>query len=365
MKSIFKLFRFVAYLPILIIKGITRLFQPNSRSKLFISEFFLIVLSICLAYILWLITMYSSLTTRSLSIPIIIRNIPKEATYLIESPASHHLNIEVTCPKNLTNAFNSSNFFFDLDFANQDPDLKRLEFSQEQSITLSMIKPMNLPSLVTLTDVYPKTIRFQVRYYHKKVPIKINIKGKPARYHHVIENSYQIEPKEIEIIGPKIALDNIEFITTEVIPIKGKKESFETDTALNFPASIRSFKLVKKAKFSVKIEENIIEKTVRNIEIRKELLYPNIETKYTPMSADIVLKGPISLVEKVKKSDIHLPLLIPREEGTIEKELQASLSEELDSNVLQEVSIEKIIPPVVSIVNQIIEEESKEEQPVQ
>ncbi len=333
-------------------KLLSKPFQFHEKRNYF-SEIFLILLSVFLAYILWLITMFSSMTTKSISIRILVTNAPKCASYTIISPASQYLNIDVTCPHNLVNSFNSSNFLFNIDLSSIKKEISSFEINKEFPVTPSMIKKVNIPSLVTITDVYPKSVKIKVKFFNKKVPIKLNLQGTPAPYYHIQLDECSTKPAEVTIISSTDILEKTLFIRTFPINVKGRKKSFVQNVALDIPQNIYLFDKIDSVEAFICIKENIIEKTIKNVPIKVEMFYPNIKTTVVPDKVDIVIKGPKSLVEKVSAEDINIPIIVPNEEGTIEKEINATLSEKLLPEILTKVKIEKIIPSTVSLINVI------------
>ncbi len=134
----------------------------------------------------------------------------------------------------------------------------------------------------------------------KEVPVSARIKGNPRA-------GFTVKSKKTEtvvkLIGPKTILKNIDSIRTEFVSVEKREKSFEAKAELLKPSEVVK---ISPETASVYIEiEKISEKEFTNVPYI--ILKPkNYKVEAEPEKLYVRIKGPESILEKIKKEDIDV-----------------------------------------------------------
>ncbi len=343
------------------VKYASTLFYQRPGQRKIINNLALVVLSLVMAYFLWLIAMFTVMTMQAINIPILITNAPPNASVRIESPASQNINVMVNIPKNLVQTVNPSNFIFQLDLGNISSQITSLETVQEFPISPLDVKIINLPGLITISEVTPRSIRLRISYHNKQVPIQVNVEGEPLEGFYLDEEEVSTIPKEVTVVAPQRILQDMEYIQTFPINITGRSSSFTQNVALNIPANTEIFDHARQVEAFIPIQEEILEEQISAVPVRLERLNEDFITTVEPSEVTVTVRGPQSLVPQLTREDLSIVLVVPDEEGTFGKEVRPFLSEDLPERMLEQVTIVSSEPGSVVIENVLPEEEEAEE----
>ncbi len=341
---------------------LSSLFFPRTGKRTMVNHLSLIALSLVLAYFIWLIAMFTVMTIQAINIPILITNSPPNASVRIESPASQNINVMVNIPKNLVPTVSPSNFIFQLDLADVSSQITSLETVQEYPISPLDVKVINLPGLISVTEVTPRTVRIRINYHHKEVPVKINVDGEPLPGFYLDEEELSSIPSELTVVAPQRVLQELEYIETYPVNIAGRSSSFTQNVALNVPSNVEIYDRSPQVEVFLPVEEEIEEIEITDVPVRLERITDEFVTTVEPSEVTVTLEGPQSLVPQISAGDISLMVLVPAEEGTFGKELQPVLRETLPSRLRDEISIVDTDPRSVVVRNEPEEEEEIEEE---
>ena len=144
--------------------------------------------------------------------------------------------------------------------------------------------------------VKPEYIKIRVENKDLKyIPVEASIVGEPEHGYEV--TSVQIEPGQLEVIGPESILENTKKIYTEKIDVSGlaKKEVFEVDykplNKLLLVTDNRPFEV------TVTIEPSIMLKTIENVSVSVISLRDNLYLKDDVLPVTVILEGTVPVLE--------------------------------------------------------------------
>lgn len=338
------------------------LFFPVSKEKRFVNHLSLIVLSLIMAYCIWLIAMFTVMTMQAINIPILITNAPPNAAVRIESPASQNINVMVNIPKNLVPTVNPSNFIFELDLSDISSQITSLETVHEYPISPLDVKIINLPGLISISEVMPRSIRLRINYHHKKVPLRINVEGNPLPGFYYEEEEVSAIPSELTVVASQRILRDLEHIETYPINIAGRSSSFTQNVALNIPSNVEIFDHPRQVEAFIPIQEEVIEEKISFVKVLLEKVTDEFEATVEPDEVTVIVKGPQSLVPQLSARDIKIELVVPAQEGTIQKDIRLEFSEDVSEVLRENITLVGSEPDNVTIENIPIEEEIEDEE---
>ena len=168
------------------------------------------VLSVGLAFLLWIAVAREPELATSISVPVLFKNIPDDLDIASDVPERVHLEIRGPAPRLTPESLAQTAAVL---------DLKDLQ-AGEQTFTLNDSSIRQLPMGVSFYRAVPSQIalRFE-RLYSKDVPIEPRYaKAAPQGYSVV---GYRFDPPKVRIRGPEQRLQTIDHVTTDPIDLSG------------------------------------------------------------------------------------------------------------------------------------------------
>ncbi len=157
---------------------------------------------------------------------------------------------------------------------------------------LSSLSPLEI-------SVQPQRIQVEieeeiVRY----VPISATISGQPAYGYE--SGAVSLEPTSVKLQGPKSAVEGIQEIQTEEIPLDGATEKISMEVGFLNPSSLITISTEQKVTVSVAITPTEASKTIRGIEISYDNIDPNLEISHDRYLVDITVEGKQLELDRMK-----------------------------------------------------------------
>lgn len=180
--------------------------------RLITENFWLKVISLVIAVLLWLITVGGQDSTTAVSIPIQLRNIPQDLELSSEIPDSAY--VEVRGPSRRMSSQELNNAIVVIDLAKVDRAGER---------TFSILGGnVNLPSGVEFIRAVPSQLRlkFEPRLT-REVPVVPRFAIVPANYQ--IANQ-TVSPNTVKIVGPESRVTAINRVQTDPIELPADDE---------------------------------------------------------------------------------------------------------------------------------------------
>jgi YbbR domain-containing protein len=166
-----------------------------------------------------------------------------------------------------------------------------------------MLEPsiVHPPPGMRVLSVHPSSIEFILdRLVERRLNIRADLTGKTALGFSV--GTVRFIPEKVRIQGPTSRMSNVEFISTQSISIHNLSSDFSTDIDLRpLPPPLRL--LEKRVTVYVDIIEELIERTFQNIPVMLEGAPP--QSRFSPSTIDISLKGPRRLIDRIQKTDLE------------------------------------------------------------
>jgi hypothetical protein len=162
------------------------------------------------------------------------------------------------------------------------------------------ITPQNvnveLPSGVKIDEIQPDKIAIKLEdVIERDVPVSPEIEG-PVTDGFEVYNSV-VTPSKVRVRGPKSFIKSLNFVSTEKIPLKDKKNNF---TAQQIPVIITSPKITLVNTAAVNVTFQIGERRI------ERLFVVPYETENRRGKASVLLLGPRSILENLMPDDIRI-----------------------------------------------------------
>lgn len=160
-----------------------------------------------------------------------------------------------------------------------------------------------LSSTLQIMEITPDKVLINIEKLQTKrveiVPL-ISLSFKPG---YGLVSNLILDPDSVDISGPKSIIDNINFINTKDEYLT-KLDSYQT---INLELIHPNFTIISAKKCSVSFEvQKIVDKTFENLTVETINMPSGYEVLLSPNKVNIILRGGINLLSKMKKEDIKV-----------------------------------------------------------
>jgi hypothetical protein len=346
----------------------------------FTSEIILILTSFLISTAVWLVAKQHDLEKKIVTAEVVARDIPPNLEIKFSPKV---INISVQYPRTYAHLIQPDAFSIELkgiteNFANA------LDFKSTMiQINVQNIVINNLPETVRAISVSKKFVSLKARLYTRKSGIGVVMKGKPAKGFRLIEDMIKTEPKTVLLTGPPEAFsiiadssDNSITLDSEELDIEGKNENFFQEMSVPLPEDIKfisgdslHFDLHDKLKVKVHvaIEEMEQEKIITNVPIVIKTFSKQLKPEYSPRSANVTVKAPISILKELNRESF---IFIPRQpleetEGySADIAIDIKFSDKVSPSIKDETSILSYTPSVINIKIAAVKNIEKKEESI-
>src|SRR5581483_4810244 len=191
--------------------------------------------------------------------------------------------------------------------------------------------------------VDPSTVKVHIpieqRVGYKDTAVKATIHGNPASGYWVSDIS--VDPATVTLVGAPEALNQVGgFVETEVVDVTGAQENITRRVHLTLPNGV-SVLNANDVMLRVSIEPVLSGLTVRRpVTISASC---NLTTKVSPDNVEVILSGPLPILQTLKPDDVRIVVDVPRcAEGSEQSQLRAE-------NVPSKITVESIVPATAEV----------------
>jgi len=161
-----------------------------------------------LATLLWLAVGSDFFVERSVRVPLVFRNVPPTFEIAPGAPDSVEVHLRGRSSK-LTGE--QGEVLMSIDLADAQPGSRVYHLRTDQ---------VTSPFGVEVTQVFPASVMLVLEETGRRtVPVRATIEGEPAEGYVVKE--VQVEPREVEVVGPLRVLASLEEAMTETVMVAG------------------------------------------------------------------------------------------------------------------------------------------------
>lgn len=312
--------------------------------SLLFSNFYLKILSVIIAILLWFFVIGESKNEIGLDAPLEFKGIPHDVTIVNNIPTAIHVRLKGS--STLLRPLTEKNPLFNIDLSN---------VKMGKNVILLEKKDLkNIPLGVEVIDISPVAITVILdTIIERRLPVVVKTTGTPPRGYQLSET--KIEPESVLARGPKGYLQEIDTIFTNPINLSTIKGNATREAALSFDPKRLKFIDPLTVKVFISISEKRAQRSIKGIRINfinKPLTIERIS--YNNYFVDLLVNSPQNmLVDEIRHDTrvvVDLAVL-----DTVPSENTATLPIEI--NLPDGVRLIWADPPQVEVVfNRIIKE---------
>jgi YbbR domain-containing protein len=196
---------------------------------------------------------------------------------------------------------------------------------------------IRLPIGVKVVAISPPTVIVRLEpIKHRDLPIKVEIRGKPAEGYRIIKT--EISPDFAKLKGPESKIENISEVKTIPIDITEMKETLQKEA----PLDITRYGLILDGPspvLTVQIEPSIANFRLKNVDIR---VTATMNYKVEPKTVTVLVNTSQADIKKLNRSKIYATIdLRGKAKGTYKETVKVILP--------KNVSMVKVIPEQVDV----------------
>ncbi|HTY08315.1 MAG TPA: CdaR family protein [Candidatus Edwardsbacteria bacterium] len=255
------------------------------------------IAALAMAVLLW----FHAVTEREfravLRCPVTVRNIP-EGWVLLNGPVVASCNVTATGKQLI--ALRLMPPRITIDAANR--QVKRLSVDLEPS---QLKYPFGVtPAQVEFTT-NPLSVAFD-RLQEKQVRVVADIRGEPAEGY-LVGDSVSLTPPLVTVRGPQKALDQLDSLFTQPLPIDGSSRRWQAFSRLALPDN-QGFAASPESVLVAVPLDKAGQRLFRNVPIKLVNRGSGYLVSFSPGTVDVVLAGPQPVLERTDASQISIML---------------------------------------------------------
>ncbi|MGI8670070.1 MAG: CdaR family protein [Aridibacter sp.] len=265
-----------------------KIFVSHWLRRIFLDDWVMKLVAVIITVALWLgVTgLQAPTTTRLRNVtlnPLIANDLE-----ITNSPVEE-IDLVVTGDKRKVDQLNPRDLVVSLDLTDIQAGDRTIQITP-QNITVE------LPSGVKIDDIQPDKIAIKLEnVIQRRVPVSPETEGSVAKGFEIYNTT--VMPAEIVVRGPKSSVEALNFVSTEKIPLKDRKNNF---TEQQIPINISNPKITVVNMAAVSVNFKIGERRI------ERLFVIPYETKSRRGNASVLLFGPRSVLENLMADDLHI-----------------------------------------------------------
>lgn len=206
-------------------------------------NWFLKLLSLIFALILWFFVMGEQKQEVPYAVPLVLKNVPPGMMVASEVPG--RVDVRISGPRTLMMNLRPADMSIAVDLKDLQPGLtsfKRLE------------EGFNLPSALKVTRVSPSYVDVKLeRIREKVVPVQVMLSGAPANGA-VVEAVVAVPPR-VTVEGAESEIQNVAEVVTEPVDLTGIRESFRMMVPIDYRGRYTSLKEIQSTEVRVTLAQ--------------------------------------------------------------------------------------------------------------
>lgn len=252
-----------------------------------------------IAVVVWLFAKGEQSADRSFSIPLVLRNVPKDVTTVERLPDA----VEVVLSgdnKNLVRLGMWGEPYAFLDMTDARPD-RTLRVSLSPA---NVVLPYE-SGLQVLEIRDPKTLDLEIdRLEEKRVRVEPALSGALGEGYYFLGSPTTV-PDSVTVYGPARIVADLESATTEELDVSGRRASVQATRAIDLGERWNLHGVPKDVRIVVEVEGTRVQ-NITDVPVRFDREPGFASTTIEPLGAQIQISGPEHLVEDVTAEDLSI-----------------------------------------------------------
>ncbi len=322
------------------------------------SEFVLIGMALFIAFVIWLIAKQGELEIDRLEIPVQLEN---EGQIMNVRISPQFVRIAVQYPVDLRNSIVPSNFSLRINVREvfrEDPATWKTpeQLDVEYSLSEDMVRRPSLSQRVQVIDIEPDRVTLDAELVTRRVRVVPHTVGElPPTLRLVGE--IRATPPELLVTGTTDGFNALALqqnqILTEPIDLRKITQSNQIFANLVIPEGVKILQREEeRVAIDIAVEEVSEQRTLNDVAINVPIAAENIAARVRPPTANVVVEGPPSALNRLTQEDILLSPQRGLEErvGNVQKVgLEARFRQSVPPDVIQRVKIIETRPTSIEV----------------
>ncbi len=249
------------------------------------------VLALMATLVIWVVVVSRSERQMNFDIPVKI-TASDDKVLINKVPEKININVKGNSFDFVAMKENNSEIYFDI--------------SQKKiGVNNVYLKPemFDIPKSVIIQKIVPEHISFEVDEKREKtVKVDPYLDGQPKKGYRV--EKVEVSPDEVVVSGPATQINRTESITTESLSLNNRTESFNIKKGLLAGSKLFDIESdFSEVEVSVEIVKDIRTMTFRDVPLE---LSEKENAEFIPETMDVVLEGPLDIMEKIRNEGFYL-----------------------------------------------------------
>lgn len=255
-------------------------------------NFWLKLLSVGLALLLWMVVSGEETVERGLRVPLELMQVPAGLELLGDVPAT--VDVRVRGASGTLSRVGAGDVVAVLDLHTAQSGRRLFPLTPDQ---------MRVPFGVEIVQVMPSAVTMAFEpSASREVPIVPAVDGRPAPGY--VVGPLSAEPRVVEVIGPESAVKRATEVLTEPVSVAGAKTHVKQTVILGLLDPALRLKTARSAMVTVQILPAPLERTLRNQPVHLRNLGPNLQAEAVPPAVELTLRGNRDALGRVGADDL-------------------------------------------------------------
>jgi len=266
---------------------------PTRRVAMWVfGNFWLKLLSLSLALLLWMVVSGEETVERGLRVPLELTQVPAGLELLGDVPAT--VDVRVRGASGTLSRVGTGDVVAVLDLHTAQAGRRLFPLTPDQ---------VRAPFGVEIVQLLPSavTMAFE-RAASRELPVSPAVDGRPAPG--FVVGPLSSDPRSVEVIGPESAVMRATEVVTEPVSVAGAQEEVKQSVVLGLLDPALRLKTARSAMVTVQVLPAPLERTLRNEPIHLRSLGRNLQAEAVPPSVELTLRGNRGPLGRVVADDV-------------------------------------------------------------
>jgi YbbR domain-containing protein len=255
-------------------------------------HFWLKVLSVLVAVLLWMVVSGEEIVERGLRVPLELQQVSANIELLGDVPTT--VDVRVRGASGTLSRVGTGDVVAVLDLRTARTGRRLFPLGPDQ---------VRVPFGVEVVQVTPSAVAMVFELSAtRQVPVVAAVDGRPAPG--FVVGPLAADPQSVEVIGPESAVKRVTEVLTEPVSVSGARAAVKDTVSLGLLDPSLRLKAVRSAVVTVQVLPAPLERTLRNRPVHLRNLAATLEAQAVPAAVELTLRGNRDALNRVDPDDI-------------------------------------------------------------
>jgi YbbR domain-containing protein len=265
---------------------------PSRVLKRLFANFWLKLLSVSFAVLLWMVVSGEETVERGLRVPLELTQVPSGLELLGDVPAT--VDVRVRGASGTLSRVGAGDVVAVLDLRTARSGRRLFPLTPDQ---------VRVPFGVEIMQVTPSAVTMAFEpSASREVAIAPTVDGRPAPGY--VIGPLSAEPRTVEVIGPETSVMRATEVLTEPVPVSGARATVKQSVILGLLDPSLRLKTARTAIVTVEILPAPLERSLRHLPVHLRNLATGLQAEAVPAAVDLTLRGNRDALDRVTADDV-------------------------------------------------------------